>query len=326
MIKTTLITIAWVMVVGLVLIWLLGGGWSATVRTVKSLRNPLDYVFNNESGIPLIKLPWTPGNVRGPDISEYAAQADVKLASMGDDTDTTTSAPDNTRAQNFGVPSPHRGKVAISENNATADTPSEEYVTIEAREGNGAPIDLTGWSLQSAVSGVRVGFPAGAELFTQGKVNDAVSIFLDPGATAVIATGRSPVGISFRENRCSGYLAQMQVFAPPIDNVCPSPREILPATAENIKVYGSNCIDYVQSMPRCYFPPSGVPSSLSSACRSYIGSNMTYNGCVAMYKARPSFFGAWRIYLGRASELWSNEHDVIRLLDGEGRTVDVLQY
>jgi hypothetical protein len=45
------------------------------------------------------------------------------------------------------------------------------------------------------------------------------------------------------------------------------------------------------------------------------------------YGGSASFgLNTWRLYLNAYGELWSNSHDVIRLLDAEGRTVDSLTY
>jgi hypothetical protein len=46
-----------------------------------------------------------------------------------------------------------------------------------------------------------------------------------------------------------------------------------------------------------------------------------------MYQYRTDFRkNTWRLFLGVNELLWNNQHDVIRLLDASGRTVDVLVY
>src|SRR6185295_18661707 len=109
----------------------------------------------------------------------------------------------------------------------------------------------SGWSLQSAVTGTRASLPqTGAEMFVAGSVNHGVPIYLDPGTSAFIVSGISPVGISLRENVCTGYLAQLQHFSPGLDTACPDPSDMLPMTADNLRIYGASCVDYVQSLPR----------------------------------------------------------------------------
>ena len=77
----------------------------------------------------------------------------------------------------------------------------------------------------------------------------------------------------------------------------------------------------------------GTYTKITGAARSggtgyaFIRNSLTYNGCAARHSWRPSFSGdTWRIFFGAPSELWSNSHDVIRLLDNEGRVVDVWSY
>ncbi|MDP2649100.1 MAG: hypothetical protein Q8P19_04365, partial [bacterium] len=70
-----------------------------------------------------------------------------------------------------------------------------------------------------------------------------------------------------------------------------------------------------------------APAGISGTCRSFLANVLTYNGCVNVSKGGEVFASSsWRIFLNRTAELWSNSHDVIRLLDSEGRVVDVLSY
>ena len=180
--------------------------------------------------------------------------------------------------------------------------------------------------MQSALTGVRAFFPRGADLFFVGAVNAQQDIYLDPEGSAVISSGPSPVGTSFRENVCTGYLDGLQTFRPALSRDCPAPADSLPLTADNLRTYGDACFDFVRELPLCTLPLS-APSSVSPACRIFLANNLSYNGCVQNYRYKTGFQrGAWRIYLNAGGELWRNSHDVIRLLDAEGRTVDVLTY
>ncbi len=326
MIKRVLIVSVVIFVIGSIIFWLVSGGLAAAGRVARNFTNPIALIFGNGTSTGMfIRLPWQPESpTRGPDISGYADEADAQNRASGDE----AQQPPNVGMQvrSFGNPSPYVNAIRFTENNAAESDPSREYIGLEASGSNGGGIPISGWSLQSAVSGLRVYIPLGAPRFVLGIVNSVEPVVLGPGAGALITTSASPVGTSFRENICSGYLGELQIFIPEISNECPAPAEILPVTAENIRTYGNACLDYMNTLSPCHFPTS-LPSNLSSACRSFITNTMSYNGCINMHGNRPSFaLPSWRVYLGFRRELWDNTHDIIRLLDGEGQIVDVITY
>jgi len=325
MIKRVLIVSLVLIVIALVIFWLLTGGWSAAARTARSLANPLELIFGTSTSGSFIKLPWQPSELtRGPDIGDYASEAAARNDASGDEDQRSASQESPTR--NFGNPSPYAGRIAIRESSATESNPSIEFVELTASGSNTGPVLLANWSLQSVVSGVRVPLPQAASTFVMGVVNVVRPISLDPGASVYVTTAASPVGTSFRENICIGYLTELQTFTPELSGECPAPAEMLPMNADTIRTYGASCFDYLNSLSSCHFT-SNPPSNLSPSCRSFVVNSISYNGCVNAHKFGSSFaLPTYRAYLALRSELWANSHDVIRLLDGEGRTVDVLTY
>ena len=176
------------------------------------------------------------------------------------------------------------------------------------------------------MSGKRIYIPLAASPFILGVINRVSDALLEPGASAIIVSGISPVGVSFKETVCTGYLNQMQSFTPGLSNSCPSRDRVLPYSAENLARYGADCFDYVQGLPQCDFPKS-VPSSLSPSCRGLLSNAFSYNGCVNMFQGSADFaLPGWRMYAGFTSELWGNTHDIIRLTDTQGRIVDTASY
>lgn len=325
-------------VLALVFAWIVRGGPSALANTIRgffSWGGGSEASENTEGGF--FSLPWSipfptvqigeDGGVFGlPGYSEHASLN----AEYGDVADEYQDIARRTEeAKVFGTPSPHAKKVYLSNisRGAQSDSPREEYVSIAAGYGNTTPLNITGWSLQSVVSGIRVYIPSGVSPYVLGALNSASGIQLEPGASAVIASGSSPLGISFRENKCSGYLEQFQSFTPSLSAQCPTPSEEMPFSAANITMYGDACIDAVSSLPSCRFYTGILPQGVSGACSAFIGERLSYNGCVRQHKIDSDFFvNVWRVYLDSPVELWRNTHDVIRLLDAEGRTVDVLTY
>ncbi|MDO8521863.1 MAG: hypothetical protein Q7S08_01080 [bacterium] len=329
--KTLLLWILGLFIISLIVYWAWSGGYSKMMSSFRSISNPFSSGSGNDSANSFFRLPWQPTlgaipteppNPVNPETSnlqnEYVAfEGQYEQMSAQE-----------TNAKVFGDPSPEKGRVRITEAYGTTESDaSKEYVVLTASTGNTAPIELTGWSLQSAYTGVRAYIPLSASAFLMGVINDQENVFLNAGASAIVISGSSPVATSFRENICSGYLGQLQRFFPPLSNSCPPASVALPFTPDNLKVYGDTCFNFLQNIPACTAPLQNIPSSINPNCRAFAANVLSYNGCVATYRYRPTFnFDSWRLYLGSNAELWSNTHDIIRLLDGEGRTVDVFTY
>lgn len=233
-------------------------------------------------------------------------------------------------ARTFGDPSPFKGSVTIGR---VATVPLNEaargeHVTLGASGSNTSPVVITGWSLQSVLSGERVYIPQGVRTFRMGAIGSLSEIQLDPGGSATVTTGHSPVGVSFKENMCSAYLGQFQTFSPELDRYqCPSGNDELPATVENLQTYGEACVSFVSTIKSCTLYTGNFPAEVSPACRAFVRGALTYNGCVDRYEWRPSFTrSTWRVFLNKEGSLWRSTHDVVRLLDASGRTVDVYTY
>ena len=336
MIKRVLKWLLFSIIVVFIAIWWWAGGPGKAWREAKSYTNVIDVIFfRGTSTGSSFRLPWQPEFPAVPGISQGggAGEAAVpeqtpqqKLAALENQyTELTMQAAE---AKTFGTPSPFRRQVTITDaGTAKTSDPRKEYLDLRASPDNTAPVDITDWSLQSAYTGIRVPIPQSASPFMMGVVNVLEPTMLPPGTSAIVISGQSPVSVSFRENVCTGYLAQLQYFFPPLSNSCPAAATALPFTPENLRYYGDTCFDYLQSIPSCTAPLQGVPSNVSANCRSFAVNTLSYNGCVVNNRFHSYFaLNSWRIYLGSDAELWRNSHDIIRLLDADGRTVDVITY
>ena len=233
-----------------------------------------------------------------------------------------------TQMRTFATPSPHTGSVSIVRDifGVRGENAQEEYIQIAVNYGASGPVDVTGWSLESALSGTKAYLPGIASPLVVGATNVIGSAVIQPGGLIIVTTAASPVGVSFRENVCAGYLGQFQEFAPQLGNECPSPSSALPLTQENLQRYGESCFDAIASLYSCQFPQN-LPHNITPACRAFLTDALSYNGCTNRNRASQSFeTNRWRMYLGGQNELWRNSHDAIRLLDREGKTVDVFVY
>ncbi len=227
----------------------------------------------------------------------------------------------------FGQASPYQGQVKVtSQGNASATDPAKEYVII--RNNGKEPIDITGWTISSSANALSERIPRGALIPSKGSVNDMSDIMLAPGDQAFVHTGESPLGISFRENMCIGYLGQDQAFYPSLSNSCPSARDEFDRFYVGNEYRDDVCYQRIQSTPLCKTPDD--TGRISSYCLNLIDNYLSYNGCVQNHKLDVRFAGTtWHIYLqhenndGDSVEMWKSSHEAIKLLDKDGKTVDL---
>ena len=200
--------------------------------------------------------------------------------------------------------------------------PQKEFVEIRASSNNKNPVLISGWTLEGKTRlNIKIG--NASPLPYSGRINPEYPVFLSPGEKAVVVTGRSPVGVSFRLNKCSGYLGQFQDIEPRILKDCPLPREEnLPDSLDDY------CLDYIGRLPRCEIPPGNASSlPLSPSCREYLSRKINYNACVDAHKKDPDFYKPeWRIYLGRGRALWKAKNETIILRDEKGKIIDWKSY
>jgi hypothetical protein len=306
MVRTVFWYLFGTLIVVLVVVWLLAGGIDKVKAATADFSNPFGFFASGLYGGGAVELPWAIPIPQGVDITQL----------IGSSSQQTSIS----QAQTLGNESSYGNSIAISAEGASASDPQQEYVTLQ--NTGESSIDISCWSLQSALTGARAYLPLGASFFLLGELNAQTGIELAPGGVAIVTTGVSPVGTSFRENICSGYLEQLQQYTPPIETQCPSPSNAAAEAAQ----YGQACADYVSSIPFCTFPQD-PPASLQAQCQVYVQTNFSYNGCVAQHENDSNFASNdWRVYLDASHELWNNSHDTIRLLDSQGETVAVTSY
>jgi len=218
-----------------------------------------------------------------------------------------------------------KGSINLRFGNTRAKDARTEYVEVFASYNNTQPINITGWKLKSAVSGKSATIGRGVYLPFSGIINNEENIFLNPGDRAIITTGHSPKGVSFRLNTCTGYFEQYQDFNPTLSKQCPRPGdEDLPLGQGGLK---DACIDYIERLPSCIAHTQALPIGTSPECSEYINKNIHYNGCIKIHKNDSDFYKPeWRIFLKRDSELWKEKRETIKLLDFTGKTIDSLSY
>lgn len=202
--------------------------------------------------------------------------------------------------------------------------PSEEYLRIVSSDQAKNPIMISGLVLRGSGLGSAVAIPRADDLFVLGTPAKRADVYLPPGGRALISSGRSPVGTSFRANMCSGYLEQFQEFSPSFVKECPTPLEELAHAGLSTDLA---CRAFVEKLPRCQTYQGRVPSDLSASCKAFVAEKLNYNSCVATHKNRNDFYrNEWRIFLDQETELWREKNEIIRLIDAKGATIDAITY
>lgn len=332
MIRNILLALCAFIVLAVIGVWILNRGPQRTLEKVRT------FSLTSATTSGTFVLPWQPTSLF-PFIDDKDLFGDYAITNDDSYANPETQLADIERqyaeivknvkdVQTFGNPSPLFGSVRIVPvlSNTAGDSAKSEFIILETPPSNTSPVSLLGWSLQSALTGIRVALPDAASSLRSGDVNNTRAVSLNPGASAIVSSGVSPVGVSFRENLCIGYIAQFQQFYPALPLQCPTPSSDLPLTAENLRQYGDACFDFASTIPTCEFPQQ-VPDAVSPACRAFLRSTLSYNGCLDRHSSEYNFLqNTWRLYLGSERALWRNSHDAIRLLDSEGQTVDVYVY
>jgi hypothetical protein len=211
--------------------------------------------------------------------------------------------------------------------NAWSTDPKTEYLTFNLNSQHKGKVLLTGFEIRSTATGRGTTIPKGVELPFAGEINAETPIFINPGDTVILSTGRSPVGYSFRENKCTGYFGQFQTFTPFLQQSCPRPESENIAQAPHY--FNDACLNYLDSLQSCIMPLQNIPDigSIQSQCYIYVTEDINYKTCVDNHKNDPDFYGKqWRIYLSQEQELWKSQREVIKLLDLDKKTVAAITY
>ncbi|MBI4691949.1 MAG: hypothetical protein HY773_00685 [Candidatus Terrybacteria bacterium] len=200
--------------------------------------------------------------------------------------------------------------------------PQKEYIKIKTDWDIKSSTNISDWTLENK-NGIRIKLGAAANLLLLPGIGATGLLSPSANETIYVTSGQSPIGMNFRLNKCTGYLAQMQTFIPELSLRCPHliKDELLPAALDNA------CIDYLNQNYKTCIAIFNLPSNLSTTCKDYANYRTTYNGCADWHKNDSDFYdNEWRVYLNNASELWDNNHDTVTLRDENGKIIDQRSY
>ena len=228
--------------------------------------------------------------------------------------------------QNVSSSSTRADFVILKTTGARETAPNEEYVEIRADKKNKNPIKITDWKLEGK-GGLDIAIGKGASfVYAEAGSQPQEDVYLRSGEKAVIITGLSPIGTSFKINKCVGHFNQFHEFFPDLNTECPALRdENLPSNLDS----DDKCFNYIKNIPACKTVIS-IPyknSGLSSSCQDYVLRNANYKSWGEKHKDDEDFYSAeWRIYLGRNEELWKKSRETITLYDEKNNIIDSASY
>ncbi len=222
--------------------------------------------------------------------------------------------------------SPYAQYIYLEQGQSQSSDPAFEYIVIRSSQDLKTSLTISGWTLESAIAGIKVTIGSAAQVPFLGQVNSKGPISIGPGTAIVVTTGRSPNGTSFRLNECTGYFEQFQDFRPSLPKECPRPEDEMLRYPETL-AGNDACQEFIQTIPQCILTVTSIPGNIGSGCQNFILTVLSYNGCIAAHKNDPDFYrNSWRVFLERDQELWKNTHDAIRLLDENGKLVAQVSY
>ena len=226
--------------------------------------------------------------------------------------------------------SPYYGKVSLSYISYLNDPdPSREYMALYTNLNEGESVNITGWFLKSDRSGNSATIGRASILPYPYTTNDS-DVVLQQNHRVYLIKGFSPINISFRTNKCTGYFEQNRTFYPSLSLQCPLPRdEELPQFSSQLD-RDDECRELIERIPRCTAPKfrwKDLPDTITSSCKTYVDTQINYNVCVANHLSDTDFPGnEWFVYLNRFGPLWRDKRETIKLYDRAGLVVSELKY
>jgi hypothetical protein len=192
------------------------------------------------------------------------------------------------------------------------------YVRISVNDLD-APIFLSGWSLENERK-ERAEIGLGTEFFSMESVPHLEKIRVASGTSLLVSFSASPVGVSFRENACSGYLRGTDPFVPPVEDGCPDLSEY-----PEWKSLDGTCQLLIASLPKCRVISPEHAGDMSSACGSFLRTKASYPSCMARV-GDGSMRPLWRIFISGRETFITESGGVVILKDDRGLVVDSLPY
>ncbi|MBI2466084.1 MAG: hypothetical protein HYV66_02560 [Candidatus Sungbacteria bacterium] len=222
--------------------------------------------------------------------------------------------------------SEHFGKIKIAGvvRQGSAAKPYYEKLTLR-NQNSDLGINVSGWTIRAERSRFSFAIPAATRVYNPREFSANDPIVLTRNASVDVYVGKkSPLGVNFQENSCDGYLAgSFEGY----DSLSASGRCVLPDSS-SYNHFSIACRTFVRGISGCSTPRlTAFQFGGEPACRDFIVRNYNYQSCVERAKNRADFYQAkWKVYLGRAEEIFDDLNDKIYLYDNTGLLVDAYSY
>ena len=260
------------------------------------------------------------------------ATRDARAVTQGEVLHTITSGVNNYYARGFVEetgqlyePSPYAGLFVFLDRttNIKKEDPSEEYFILLASGEIQDSIDITGWKVFGREEKTSYRLPKGVQIM--GSAAQKESIRVQAGETIIVSSGRSPIGQSFRVNKCSGYQSQFKKFTPTIKTNCPKPLDEFMEDG-TVPFTDNECYETVNRMKSCTVL-TDIPKTVTKECKIFLENVVLRTGCIERHRNDEDFFTKeWRIFLEQGKELWKNKDNVLYLLDENNKLVTTIVY
>jgi hypothetical protein len=222
--------------------------------------------------------------------------------------------------------SPYYGKLKISNVSYGGYNNKSQYEKLSISNQNAdGQVDITGWRIVANRSNLAFVIPTGANILDPRSISAYDRISLRKGGSAEIYVGkRSPVGVNFQENSCTGYMSNLFEG---YDSLSGSGSCPLPDRSE-FERYSIECRTYLRGISSCRIPQLEYYRFANDPdCRDFVIKNYNYQACVSRARGKAEFYsGKWKIYLNRGDGIMDDLNDTILLYDSQGLLVDRYKY
>lgn len=228
--------------------------------------------------------------------------------------------------------SPYFGKIKIKNIKTPTSWSPYTLITLISNLKKGEAINITGWQIKS--SKIAFTIPKGVEkyqpaylLLNRSQI-PTDNIRVQGFSKIYLSSALSPLNnISFRLNRCLGYLTNYYHFPIPIYKNCPKPSRYDEQFIKEISYLQPSCQKYILNLNYCQIPKHWeIPEvATDKECVNYLNKKFNYQGCFSEYSQDKNFLkNEWHIYINRNLKMGSL--DIIYLKDKNGLVVDKYLY
>jgi hypothetical protein len=210
------------------------------------------------------------------------------------------------------------GKIKITGTRPAAlGRPAEVDLSVSLAKNEA--INLAGWRLRSA-RGIFY-LPVAVEVFDPLNYSAPQNIVFKGSGRIKIYFAESRLGLSFRLNKCAGYLESLYRFNPALPKNCP-----VLAKEPGFSELSQSCRNYLNSLGICGYPSANpaIPSN-DYSCREFLN-NVNYEGCFARHKNDSDFLASeWRLFFSGITDFLVGR-GTVELVDPAGQVISERGY